>query len=228
VITKRLLRLQLALLLGFGAIFALPHARISSPAGIAMKLPIWVGPWIGDDAEISPNEIGGLARDTQFARKIYTSPEGDRIVVSVVLSGDDMASSIHRPERCLPAQGWALQRSERKAIALQAGKLLPVTVLHGARPTDETASQHVRNLDYYWFVGYHSITPSHFDRTIIDIRDRLLHGYDQRWAYVSVMAVVTERWAKPNRTEVETAKIVDTFTRELVRQLRRPDGASLM
>jgi Protein of unknown function (DUF3485) len=228
VITKRLWRTQLALLVGFGAIFVLPHARISSPAGIAMKLPIWVGPWIGEDAEITAKEVGGLARDTEFARKLYTSPDGDRIFVSIVLSGDDMASSIHRPERCLPAQGWSLQRSERKAIALQAGKLLPVTVLHGARPIDETASQYVRNLDYYWFIGYRSMTPSHFDRTVIDIRDRLLYGYDQRWAYVSAMAVVTEGWAKPNRTEAETAQIVETFTRELVRQLRRPDGANLM
>src|SRR5260370_30222022 len=180
-----------------------------------MKLPIWVGTWLGEEAEITAKEVGGLAKDRQFARRIYTSREGDQVFVAIVLSGDDMPSSIHRPERCLPVQGWALQGSQRKAIVLQAGKLLPVTVLHGARPIGETASQHIRNLDYYWFIGYRSITPSHFDRTIIDIRDRLLHGYDQRWAYVTVMAVVTEHWAKPNRTEVETAKIVETFTQEL-------------
>src|SRR5260370_7571328 len=133
-ITRRLLSVQIVLLVGFGAIFALPHARISSPAGIAMKLPIWIGPWLCEDAEITAKEVGGLAKDTQFARKIYTSPEGDQVFVSIVLSGDDMASSIHRPERCLPAQGWSLQSSKPESIQLANPKSLSTPLLRRVRP----------------------------------------------------------------------------------------------
>jgi len=229
-ITKRLLSVQLVLLVGFGAIFVLPHSRISSPAGIAMKLPIWVGPWIGEDAEITAKEVGGLARDTQFARKLYTSPDGDRIFVSIVLSGDDMASSIHRPERCLPAQGWSLQNSQRQVIQVDRGKVLPVTILRSVRPMGDSAGRKfiITSLNYYWFVGYQRITASHLERTLLDMRDRLIYGYDQRWAYVTVAAAVTEGWSKPNRSESDTAKVVEKFTGDLVRKLESPDGAPLM
>src|ERR1043166_9557415 len=223
--TKRLFNLQATLLVGFSVIFALPHARISSPAGIATKLPVWVGSWLGEDADITAKEIGGLARDTQFARKIYRDPEGDQIFVSIVLSGDDMASSIHRPERCLPAQGWSLQTSSRETIALNDGKSLATTLLKSVRPASDYSGNRrlITNLNYYWFIGYNHITPSHLDRTIWDMRERLLHGYDQRWAYVTVTANVTEGWGTPNRSEQETAKIVEKFTQQLVHKLETPD-----
>jgi EpsI family protein len=228
--TKRLLTLELALLLGFGAIFLLPHAGISSPSGIAMKLPVWIGSWLGEDAVVTDKEIGALAKDTRFARKIYTSPEGDQIFVSIVLSGDDMASSIHRPERCLPAQGWSLQRSRRETIPLDNSRALDATLLKSVRPfVDNAGNQHViTNLNYYWFVGYNRITPSHLQRTLWDIHDRLLYGYDQRWAYVTVAGIVTEGLGKPNRSEADTAKVIEKFTAELVHQLQTPSGAPLM
>ncbi len=229
-ITRRLWRTQLALLVGFGAIFVLPHSRISSPAGIAMKLPIWVGPWIGEDAEITAKEVGGLAKDTQFARKIYTSPGGDQVFVSIVLSGDDMASSIHRPERCLPAQGWSLQNSQRQVIRVDQGKSLPVTILRSVRLVEDREGKRfiITSLNYYWFVGYQRITASHLERTLLDMRDRLIYGYDQRWAYVTVAAAVTEGLSKPNRSESDTAKVIEKFTADLVRKLESPNGAPLM
>ncbi|HJT45237.1 MAG TPA: exosortase-associated EpsI family protein, partial [Chthoniobacterales bacterium] len=126
---KRLLIFESVLFLGLNVIFLIPHARVSSPSGIAMKLPTWVGSWLGEDAQVTANEIGALAKDTQFVRKIYRSPEGDQIFVSIVLSGNDMASSIHRPERCLPAQGFTLRSSTAEAIPLSDGRALKTTLL---------------------------------------------------------------------------------------------------
>ena len=40
----------------------------------------------------------------------------------------------------------------------------------------------IYNLNYYWFVGYHHLTASHLERTVLDIQDRILKGYNQRWA----------------------------------------------
>jgi EpsI family protein len=227
---KRLLTLEGVLLFGFGVIFLLPHARMSSPAGIAMTLPVWVGSWLGEDTEVSAKEIGALAKDTQFARKTYSSPDGDRIFVSIVLSGEDMASSIHRPERCLPAQGWTLQSSKQEKIPLGDGKSLSTIVLRSARPALDDAGNErlITNLNYYWFVGYNRITPSHLQRTLWDMRDRLAYGYDQRWAYVTVTANVTEGLVRPNRSEADTAKVIQGFTAELVHKLQTPSGAPLM
>src|SRR5437588_11209068 len=117
-ITKRLFAVELLLVAGLSTVFLLPQAPKTKPAGISLKLPIWVGNWIGDDAAITQREIEVLAKDTQFARKVYTSPEGDTISVSIVLSGDDMTTSIHRPDPCLPQQGWSLQNTAQRTVTL--------------------------------------------------------------------------------------------------------------
>ena len=228
-ISKRLLAVEIALVIGLSAIFFLPKAPATSPVGIALKLPIWVGDWIGEDAEVTPRELEVLAKDTEFARKIYVSPAGDKIFVSIVLSGEDMTSSIHRPERCLPAQGWNLQNTSQRTIPISDARSLKTTQLLSVRMVEGKKQRvAIKNLTYYWFVGYSDITPSHFTRTMFDLRDRVLHGFDQRWAYVTVSGTVTEGIARPGRSEAETAKMVEHFIAQLVPELSRPDGSPML
>lgn len=229
-ITKRLAQAQVALLAGFGAVFLLPSAPKSIPAGIAMSLPNIVGAWSGQDVEITAREREVLAKDTQFARKVYTGPQGDQILVSIVLSGDDMTNSIHRPERCLPAQGWTVQSSERRIISLGQDKTFPVTELRTLRMVElaDGGSAPLYDLNYYWFVGARDVTPSHLRRTAIDLRDRILRGANQRWAYVTVAELVTEHWKEPQRTENETREMIEKFIADLAPHLQRPDGTPLL
>lgn len=229
-ITRRLLAVDLVLVLGLSTVFFLPEAPKTSPAGVAMKLPIWVGNWLGEDAAVSQRELDILAEDTQFARKIYTSPTGDKMFVSIVLSGDDMANSIHRPERCLPAQGWSLRDSSSRVISLGASASLPATCLTGARVVEAGDQQHItiRNLTYYWFVGSNQVTRSHLKRTLFDIRDRIFRGYNERWAYITVAATVTEGIARQNRNETQTAALIEQFIRDLAPKLERPGGGTFV
>ena len=229
-ITKRLFAVELLLVAGLSTVFLLPQAPKTKPAGISLKLPIWVGNWIGDDAAITQREIEVLAKDTQFARKVYTSPEGDTIFVSIILSGDDMTTSIHRPERCLPAQGWSLVNTSQRTITMPNSAVLKTTRLSNVR--EMTAKENQRfllpNLTYYWFVGYNQTTPSHFTRTMFDLRDRILRGYNQRWAYVTVAATVTQGIARPERTEEQTSQMIEKFIQDLVPKLQRPGGGALL
>jgi len=228
-ITKRLFAIELSLVLGLGAVFLLPNAPKASPAGISMELPIWVGNWLGDDMEVSDKERNLLAQDTVFARKSYVSPEGDRVYVSIVLSGEDMTNSIHRPERCLPAQGWSLQSSAQRVVEVRPAKRLEFTRLLSGRTVEAKNKKRyiVENVSYYWFIGYHEMTSSHLKRTLYDVRDRLLHGYNQRWAYVTVQANVTSGIVRPERTEAETEKIIENFVKQLAPLLRRSEGTPL-
>jgi EpsI family protein len=228
-ITKRLIHVQLVLLGGFGSVFLLPHSDKTSPAGIAMALPNVIGVWIGDDAEITQKERDTLAKDTQFVRKIYTGPERDQIFVSIVLSGDDMTNSIHRPERCLPAQGWNVRSSSKRTIRIPGGKPLEVTKLQNLQVMETTDKRRidVTNLNYYWFIGYKDMTASHLTRTGIDIRDRILGGYSQRWAYITVAANVTQGIWRPERSEEQTTEMLEKFMQELAPRLRKPDGSAL-
>jgi EpsI family protein len=224
-ITKRLFSVQIVLLVGFFSIFLLPRSTKSTPAGIALMLPSNVGPWMGEEAEVTQREREVLAKDTQFARKIYTGPEGDKIFVSIVMSGDDMTSSIHRPERCLLAQGWIVQNSERRDVPLANGKSVDTTKLHNVHPIDmpDKSRALLHNVDYYWFVGAERMTSSHLIRNGIDVRDRILRGQAQRWAYVTIAANVPLR----GRTEEQTARITEEFIQQLAPKLTRPDGSAL-
>ena len=228
-IAKRLVAVQCVLLAGFGSIFLLPPTSKTSPAGIAMTLPSVVGTWFGDDAAVTEKERAILAKDTQFVRKVYKSPDGDQIFVSIVLSGDDMTTSIHRPERCLPAQGWQVRASSKRIIQLPDGKSFDVTRLQNAQTLETTDKRRVEvtNLNYYWFIGYENMTASHLTRTSIDIRDRILHGQTQRWAYVTVAANVTQGIWRPERNEEQTTEILEKFMQDLAPRLQKPDGSSL-
>jgi len=229
-ITKRLLSTQVVLLAGFGTIFLLPDSNKYTPAGIAMKLPTIVGAWIGDDAEVTQREREVLAKDTEFARKMYIGPQGDRIFVSIVLSGDDMASSIHRPERCLVAQGWSVRNSEKRILRARNGKSLEATQLHNVHTFElpDKSSFLLHNFNYYWFIGSKQMTSSHLVRTGIDLRDRILRGEAQRWAYVTVAIDVTEGLGPRGRDQAESQQIVEQFIGELLPKLTRPDGKPLL
>ena len=80
-----------------------------------------------------------------------------------------------------------------------------------------------RNLNYYWFIGSHDITASHWKRTFIDVKDRILHGEAQRWAYITVATSVTDN-DKPSGSldSAATAKLVEDFIAQVVPQFKRP------
>ena len=225
-IVRRMLTVGVILAVGLSAIVFLPRSPQASPAGIVMTLPIWVGNWIGEDTPVTQRELDVLAKDTRFARKVYTGPQGDKMFVSIVLSGDDMSSSIHRPERCLPAQGWSLFGSSRREVKASGLAPLGVTRLSNAREvTADGQRLTVHNLTYYWFVGYDTTTPSHLSRTMIDMRDRILRGVDQRWAYVTVAANVTEGLVRNGRSERETGKMNEVFIQKLETKPQQPTDA---
>jgi len=219
--TKRLAILLLVLVGGFGAIFILPRTTLTQPIGIKLELPQFVGKWYGVDQKISERELQMLAADTEFARKVYTDAAGNTIYVSIVLSGADLDNSIHRPERCLPAQGWTIADSRSLQVPLDGGNKLAVTRLHDVRQmplrTGEMVS--IYNLNYYWFVGFHHLTASHMERTMIDIRDRVFKGYNQRWAYITVAADITKGFVPFGHTEAETDTILQNFIRQMFPEL---------
>ena len=164
-----------------------------------------------------------LGPDTQFVRKLYRNFSGDEIFVSIVLSGPDMNTSIHRPERCLPAQGWTVAETRAVTLPTAAGNLR-MTRLHNMRSvrTEGGRSVSIYDLTYYWFVGHSDETPSHFERTWIDIRDRLLKGRNQQWAYVTVAGMITKDLQMFGRTEKETDELIQAFVSQLAPKLQKP------
>lgn len=232
--TSRLATVFAVLGLGFSTVFLLPaQQNFHQPTGIDLNLPTVVGgTWLGTDQEVSDREHTVLGADTEFSRKAYKNARGrslaggDVIQASVVLSGADMNTSIHRPEWCLPAQGWTIEDSSKREIMIPDRGRLVATRLRNMRflpdkdgkpMTDKDGNKVVlRNLDYYWFVGYDTVTASHWTRNVIDITDRLGHGYNQRWAFMTVAANITDNVQADGLDEKETDEMIQGFIKKLV------------
>jgi hypothetical protein len=209
------------------AIYVLPKVGAVAQSAVKMELPESSGNWTLENQAASPEEIGTLAADTQFAKAVCLSPRPgevnvdgylipDRLDLSIVLSGSDINNSIHRPERCMPAQGHNITSSSDESLKLDNGREFPAKRLISVQrlPTNQERTEFLKLncLTYYFFVGHDQVTNDHLGRTFIDIKDRLLHGMDQRWAYASVsMWYGKVPWIEKEVTEAEADQKIRTF-----------------
>ena len=183
-----------------GAVYFLPKAGDVAGSAVKMELPGSTGGWSFKTQSASRDEVGTLTPDTEFAKAIClrprpgeVNPDGylvpDRVDLSIVLSGYDLNNSIHRPERCMPAQGHTITASGNVMLKLANGRRLDAKRLRSVQTiksaSDGSHEMKFNCVTYYFFVGHDRITNDHLERTLFDMKDRLVRGMDQRWAYVS-------------------------------------------
>ena len=183
------------------AIYVLPPLDEAASA-MDMEIDSFIGAWETRTYPPTELELSILAKDTEFSKAhcfrrrleemsfIHGTSPVDRVELSIVLSGYDLNTSIHRPERCMPAQGHRSIRSSKDELELPDGRTVPVTRLLskqelGYGPPEDRKFITRDCLTYYFFVGEHTVTRDHLKRTLVDIQDRVLKGTAQRWAYVS-------------------------------------------
>lgn len=221
---SRLALLVIVMAAGLSGIFLLPKQLGFQPLGIHPELPEAMGEWWGHDVEIQQQERTTLGLDTEFSRKEYTNGRGDQVLASIVLAGQDMMTAIHRPERCLHAQGWEFRPGGESVIPIPSAGALPVTRLHNYRMREgpEGKPIPVENLCYYWFVGSRDLTAKHHERVWIDSRDRLFGGYAQRWAMIMISADITKGRTRFGRDERQTAELLHSFIAQLAPRLHLP------
>ncbi len=184
----------LLLLCILSTIYLLPKHDTLIDASISPHMPLGyeLPGWYGNRLQESEAERTTLAADTRFSkasytklRQSFTAPRGPEIVASIVFSGNDMNASIHRPERCLPAQGHIDLQSKSHTIRLSDGKELLFTRLTSRTPGRDAGAD-LQHINYYIFVGHDSVQSSHFARTLRDMYDRVVQGHVQRWAYYQI------------------------------------------
>lgn len=185
-------------------------------ADVTMDLPATLGDWTGEEVLYCQNEpclrsfrlreievtntcpiCGGtldrmalgenniLPPDTLIARKLYTHSRGDQLYATVVLSRSEQ-KSIHRPQQCLPAQGFTIAASRVMSIPLPGRTPVEITLLRARRGAGPSAGGTARIVFAYCFAGGGRETASHYRRLAWMAWDNLIHGYRARWAYVSI------------------------------------------
>lgn len=222
--------LPLVMSVSLGSVYFLPVAGKTAQSAVIMQLPEAFEDWTFRTIPPSMEESSTLERDTEFSKAICLRPrEGeynidgipvpDRLDISVVLSGNDLNNSIHRPERCMPAQGHSILASSAVRLKSPEGREFNVRRLRSKQTIKSAklgdAAHEFNCITYYFFVGHDRITNDHLQRTLIDMKDRLVRGMDQRWAYVSVsMWFGKIPWIEKEVSEAEADEKIRAFVSE--------------
>ncbi len=167
---------------------------------------------------ISLSEHTVLPPDTLFLKRNYHEPLGGVYRVTVVINGESR-QSIHRPELCLPAQGYFMEHSETVSFPLGEKKDLDVKLVDVRRSA--TLGSGYPMGQAYFFISSRHDTASHYIRILISARARAFENRVTRWGMVTITADI------PFNTP-ESRTRLHAFLKELYPQLRlNPKSASL-
>ena len=125
----------------------------------------------------SESEKHVLPADTVVDRRLYEATDGSWYVVTLVVGGRSK-SSIHRPEMCLPSQGFQMSRPRTRDVAGVEWRL--VTLARGLLPPQGFA--------YTFFNQDGFRTSSHVRRIFHDVWDRSMRHRIDRWAMLTVQS----------------------------------------
>ena len=135
--------------------------------------------------------VGYLPKDTSFAERHYQSPDGLDVISTIVLMGADR-TSIHKPDYCLPGQGWRIV--SRSVVNLSIGGDRPYQLpcskwlVNASLQTPDGGKQNVGGIYVFWFVADGDETPGFYNYLGRLTFDFLRTGVLKRWAYVSYFA----------------------------------------
>jgi len=151
-------------------------------------------------ARFSLGEKTWLPADTRIVKRNYSCGDGGMLAVSVVVSGASRLS-IHRPEMCLPGQGFQILSTQSRTLQLGQGRTLRVNVVQAARAGE-------RPIGFlYWFVNARCETTSHWVRIFSDVWARCLHNRVNRWCMVTV-------FSSQSAEDPATLRMLESFVAE--------------
>ena len=139
----------------------------------------------------SLGELTLLPRDTRIFKRLYRGSDGLEFLVSAVVGGTSKRS-IHRPELCLPGQGFTMTNPREVSAGGRPFRMLKLVPPRGG------ASQ---LMAYTFFNQAGMRTASHFRRVLADTWDRSCFNRIDRWVMVTVHAV---RHASPRGLDMES------------------------
>ena len=135
-------------------------------------------------------ELTVLPSDTRISRRVYLNALGGHASVAVIVGGASKRS-IHRPELCLPSQGFILDSPRNCEIGGRPWHVLALR--RGGEPAAAFA--------YTFFNQAGARTSSHMRRIFADVFDRTLLNRIDRWAMVTVQLSVPGGYDPDSETQ---------------------------
>jgi uncharacterized protein YbdZ (MbtH family) len=183
---------------------------------------------------VAPGAKMGLPADTDYIARTYRAKAapprpGDQINFMVVISSRDKRS-IHRPESCLPSQGWTMVTQQTREIECKRvpGGKLSVRSLLMEKPGRDARGNLVQYqlAVFYWYAALPKrLTSSEYVRLATMFYDRLVRGSNYRWSYVLISKLV-QPGQSPAQVNHELVQFVTEFTDIVERDNAASPGTS--
>ncbi len=202
-----------ATIFGLGALtillcsLTLASDELSSP-GVTATLPQSFGGYWGQDIPPSSAEIEQLINNgVELSRFSYTSPSDPPAMATVIIGGPE-GRTLHRPEVCLPGQGWRINSTRKTSLDLGLPGIPPIDatllslIRQSPNPDGSITSQVGYNL--YWYIGHDRMAASYNEHIARSLFDSVFRNVNHRWSMVSlfhftkpdaIIDVPTEEWA---------------------------------
>lgn len=123
----------------------------------------------------SEAELSTLPKDTIIEKRSYTGSIEGQYFISAITGGRSK-SSLHRPELCLPSQGFAMRNPRTIETATRQWRVITV----------ESSYSEKRYHAYTFFNQEGFATASHMSRILRDVFDRTLFNRIDRWTMITV------------------------------------------
>ena len=130
----------------------------------------------GEVYPVSRAELDILPSDTQSYKVTYTFSNYDVFTVALVIAGENRMS-IHRPELCLPSQGFVLSERQPYFVA----DTLPMATFSLRREGQSRTSGFA-----YVFLNSKGATISNLQRVLSDSWERSAYNRIPRWAMLTI------------------------------------------
>lgn len=167
---------------------------VAIPGSVMMdiQLPAQVPGFTSTNMPEPQSVINYLPKDTSYIGRLYTATNGLQINSTVILMGADR-TSIHKPDYCLPGQGWTINAKAVTNITVAGAPSyqLPVAkwIIGNIYQSPDGQKQQISGLYVFWFVADGQQTTDNYQRMWWLGRDLLRTGVLQRWAYVAYFAM---------------------------------------
>jgi exosortase len=201
--------------------------RVAAQPGVILDLPLQFNGYQGVPHEMTAFEKNLLPEDIQMVRTQYISPQGTHMITaSAVLSGAGKRD-LHRPDICLPAQGFNLAPPSKMIIPLADGTSVEASFLRMTRD-EQTATgviQRIPGVAIYWYVGSDGTTcADYYEHIRVTYQDAILKNINHRWAMIAFYLILppTTLGAQNQMAELGAIEEMRSFISKLAPAMLKP------
>ena len=192
------------------------------PDSTQPDLPLSLGDYQGREFDMTAQEKNLLDEGVKLARIVYASATGRQIMTTVILSGF-VKRSLHRPEVCLPNQGWTVTDRTQIPLHLKDGRDITVMMMRIFRDNESQPGVRIRTraVNFYWYIGSDGTScPDHYEHILLSYFDSTFRNVQHRWSMASIYVPLPEQRVGQEDPFIELSAVEDAraFITELAPQ----------